>query len=218
MKNKVKQLVLLIGLSLVLSAFISCSSTRPAESLSDSNEVENGKKAENGKDVNSTKDNQAKSSNDDYPPPPKAIATADFELMNGQNFRVEDKKGKVILINLWAIWCGPCIKEMPHLNEMQEKFKDKDLVILGLNTGDDFGQKEVAANIDKFAKKQNLNYQIGYSARSTTEEFFRLGQMNGIPQSFLIDRNGKLRGIFQGGGPRVILTMKETVEKIVNES
>jgi thiol-disulfide isomerase/thioredoxin len=209
MKSIVKNLVLFLGLSLVLSAFAGCNGTASTESGSSE------KKSENvSKDDPEIKE-KAKSS--EYPPPPKAIATAEIELLNGDTFKLEENEGKVILINLWAIWCGPCIKEMPHLNEMQDKYKDKDFIILGLNTGDDFGQKEVKPNIEKFVDRLKLNYTMGWSQRELTDEFFRLGQMNGIPQSFLIDRDGKLRGMFQGGGPRVIISMKETVEKVVNE-
>lgn len=198
----VKNLLLFTILLLSISLFASCGSRTATPSKETSGETN---------EENTSKD-------DGYPPPPEAIANANFELIDGESFNLKEAKGKVVLINLWAIWCGPCIQEMPHLNEMQEKYKDKGFVVLGLNTGNDYGAKEKKGNIDKFVERQKLNYSIGWSERSLTEEFFRLGRMNGIPQSFLINRDGKLTGIFQGGGPKVITQMKENVEKVVNAS
>lgn len=165
----------------------------------------------------SKNDSKTKTKDDGLPPPPAPIANADIEIYGGEKFKISENNGKVILVNLWAIWCTPCIAEMPHLNELHEKYKDQGLIILGLNTGNDMGGKETEENVKAFVEKQGLKYTIGWSHRPLTEQFMKLGQMNGIPQSFLINRNGKLTGIFQGGGPKVISQMKENVEKVVNE-
>lgn len=157
-----------------------------------------------------------KEGSSEYPPAPKAIATADIEMLDGEEFKLEDQKGKVVLINLWAVWCMPCIKEIPHLNEMQEKYKDKGFVVVALNTGDDLGEKESVENVRRFVKKHDMRYPVGWSDEELTGAFFELGQMNGIPQNFLINREGELTGIFQGGGPKVIAMMEENVEKVVN--
>lgn len=221
MKVLLKNLAIFILLSLAISMLAACPNSTATQNNDDSTDQPEESDLtvadKSVKDDKPTESKTDKSKDDRYPLAPKAIATAEIEMLDGETFKLEDNKGKVVLINLWAIWCGPCIKEMPHLNEMQEKYKDKDFIILGLNTGDDFGNKEAQPNIEKFVKKQNLNYPIGWSHRELTTEFFTLGQMNGIPQSFLINREGKLTGIFQGGGPNVIFKMKETVEKIVNE-
>lgn len=227
MKNLFKNLVIFVGLVVLLSAFTGC------EKASDKGALDAGKDsdfaAKDAKDsetIDSKVDSKSKadekgdkekSDSGNYPPAPEAIATADIELIDGEKFNIAEQKGKVVLINLWAIWCGPCIKEMPHLNELNELYGDKGFVLVGLNTGDDIGEKESADRINKFVAKQELNYKIGYSHRALTSEFFRLGQMNGIPQSFLIDRNGHLRGIFQGGGPKPISSMKEVVKNLMEE-
>lgn len=210
MKNLLKNITLFVLLVVTFSAFTACNNTGASKATETSNEKTTDK-AE-------VKSDDKKTKNDGNPLAPKAILSADIELLDGGNFKLEEKKGKVVLINLWAIWCGPCINEMPHFNEMQEKYKDKGFIVLGLNTGNDIGEKEKAANIEKFVEKQSLNYTIGYSDRKLTTEFFQLGRMNGIPQSFLINREGKLMGIFQGGSDKVIYQMKNYVEKVVNES
>lgn len=201
MKNLVKNLLLFVALLSVISMFTGC-----PQNAANTNENTVGQ--DSSKDDKTTKD-------DGYPPPPKAIAEADFELIDGSKFNLKDNKGKVVLLNLWAVWCGPCIKEMPHLNEMQEKYKDQGFVIVGLNTGNDDGDRETKENIEKFVEQQKLVYKIGWTERNITEEFFKLGQMSAIPQSFLINRDGKLIGIFQGGSAKVVVQMKEIVAKEV---
>lgn len=156
--------------------------------------------------------------NDDsgYPPPPAAIVQAEIKMIDGATFKLEDKKGKVVLFNLWGIWCGPCIAEMPHLVELQEKYKDNGFEVVGLNVGDENGETESEEAIKAFAQKYNLNYQLGYADRKLFEEFIKVSKMAGVPQSILINRDGKMTGVFTGGGPRVIKSMKETVDKTMN--
>lgn len=162
--------------------------------------------------------NEAKKADDSgYPPPPAAIAQAEIKMVDGSTFKLEDKKGKVVLFNLWGIWCGPCIQEMPHLVELQEKYKDKNFEIIGLNVGDEDGNPETAENINAFVQKQRLNYQIGYADRKLFEEFAKVSKLAGVPQSVLISRDGKMTGVFSGGGPRVIGQLKETVDKMMSE-
>lgn len=146
----------------------------------------------------------------DYPPAPKAIMENQIKRLDGTMYTLNDKKGKVVLINLWATWCGPCIGEMPHLNEMQEKFASQGFEIIGLNTDD-----ESKTDIDAFAEKQKLNYELGWADGKLMTEFVKISRLQGIPQSILINRDGQLTGVFTGGSKKTIDKMKETVEKIV---
>jgi thiol-disulfide isomerase/thioredoxin len=161
---------------------------------------------------NSTTDAPPEKKKINYPPAPSAIMQSDIKLLDGTTFKPADKKGKVILINLWATWCGPCIGEMPHLVEMQEKYKDKGFEIIGLDTDDE--KKE---DIDAFVAKQKLTYQIGWADGNLMGEFVKITRLQGIPQSLLINRDGQLTGVFTGGSGSTVNKMKETVDKIVNE-
>ena len=197
-----KKVFLLIILCVAGSALVSC----------DTNSTANGTQEE--PDKPSAENKTAEKPNDDgYLPPPELIANAEFELIDGESFSLKDSKGKVVLLNLWATWCGPCRAEMPELVALQEKYRDQGFIVVGLDT-----DPEPEDDIKKFAEQMKLNYKLGWAEREHVGAFFKLGQMNGIPQSFLINREGKLTGIFQGGSPKVIEQMKENVEKIVNQS
>src|SRR4051794_18071250 len=73
-------------------------------------------------------------------PPHKSAGTANLDLtfkdMNGYEVRLADYKGKVILLNVWATWCGPCELEIPELVEANTKYKDKGVVVLGISLDD----------------------------------------------------------------------------------
>lgn len=143
--------------------------------------------------------------------PPEVISGAEYKLVDGGTFSFADSKDKVILVNLWATWCGPCRQEMPSLVELQDKYKDKGFEVIGLDV-----EPEEKEMIEKFAKDMKLNYKLGYIEREQLGEFFKIGQMTAIPQSFLFNRQGELIGIFQGGSHKVVEQMKENVEKAVN--
>jgi cytochrome c biogenesis protein CcmG/thiol:disulfide interchange protein DsbE len=111
-----------------------------------------------------------------------------------------DIKGKFILIDFWATWCGPCIRAIPELNAFHEKFKD-DLVVIGISD-------ESKEKINNF-KKVKIDY---YSAIDTNETLKNIYEVQGIPHCVLIDPNGIVRW---EGFPT--LKGEELTEKVISE-
>ena len=201
MKNTFKKAVLFIGLSIALSSFSACSKMATTE------------KAQVDKSASSSSENgSSDTKKSDFPPAPVAVSQAEIKNIDGGTFKVEDKKGKVLLLNLWATWCSPCRAEMPELVELQNKYRDKDFEIIGLNTDDESVEK-----IKDFADDMKLNYTLAYADGKLMNELLKISKFSGIPQSYLIDRDGRLRGVFTGGGPKVIGQLKDVAEKVVNE-
>ena len=200
MKKVLSITALFVCLSFSLSGFTACSN------LASTQKVET---SENQKPVESAS-NQSKTN---YPPAPTGLMQADIKDLDGTAYKLEDKKGKVVLVNLWATWCGPCRNEMPELVAMQEEFRDKDFEILGLNVDD-----ESVDEIKSFAEKMKLNYTLGYAENHFRSEMLRITRMSAIPQTVIINREGRLVGVFTGGSKAVVGKMRETVEKTVNES
>ena len=148
----------------------------------------------------------------DYPPIATAVAQGDLKNLDGTTFKVADKKGKVLLLNLWATWCGPCRSEMPTLVKLQEQYRDQGLEILGLNTDD-----ETVEDINKFAADMKLNYTLVWADTEMQTALLRISKFGGIPQSFIVDREGNLRGVFRGANPADVKKMEELVGMIVSE-
>jgi peroxiredoxin len=106
--------------------------------------------------------------------------------MNGRDVRLSDYKGKVILLNFWATWCGPCKYEIPAFVEMQTKYKDQGFIVLGVSTDDP------PDKLRAFAQQYKMNYPVleGRDRTDLVDEAF--GPMWGIPVSFFIARNGTI--------------------------
>lgn len=152
-----------------------------------------------------------------FPMLPSGLAEAEFELLDGAKMKISERKGKVLLLNIWGIWCGPCRAEMPHLVEMHNKYHEKGFEIIGLNIGDqNLGAESIDA-IKKFGEAMKLNYTLARSAQASTEEFYKLTRQRVVPQTVLVDREGRLRGVFVGGGLNVINSMKASIEKTLGE-
>lgn len=195
---------------LAVSSLSACSG---GTANSQNGRAEDGPRSES----NAPADTDAPKKSSEFPPLVASIANADLELLDGSIARISERKGKVVLLNLWAIWCAPCRAEMPHLVEMHSAHKDEGFQVIGLNIGDDDMEPENVERIKAFAQEMNLNYELARISEETTNEFNKLTRFGGVPQSVLIDRDGNLRGVFLGGGPTVIKSMKATVQKVVNE-
>lgn len=201
MKELFSNIAILLALTIVFSSFSGCSN---------SGETGNGPVSAGQNTTASGNANRPKKSSD-YPPIASSIAQADLKNLDGSTFKVADRQGKVLLLNMWATWCGPCRSEMPALVRMQEAHREQGFEVIGLNT-----DEEAVDDINKFAKSMNLNYQLVWAGTDLQRDLLKISQFGGIPQSFLIDRDGNLRGVFRGANPADIKKMEVLVAKVVN--
>ena len=155
---------------------------------------------------------EAEKKKTDYPPLPAAVAEAEIKNLDGSTWKVPDKKGKVLLLNMWATWCGPCRSEMPLLVKLQEAHREKGFEVIGLNTDD-----ETVDDINKFAADMKLNYSLVWADTALQTSLVKISKFGGIPQSFIVDRDGNLRGVFRGANPADVKKMSELVDLVVNE-
>ena len=119
--------------------------------------------------------------------PPKAEKTANLDLtfkdMNGGEVKLADYKGKVILLNVWATWCGPCEQEIPELVETYSKYKDQGVVVLGLSLDDP------PETLRAYAPKKQMNYPILLWQDAFDDAY---GPIVGVPITFFIGRDGTI--------------------------
>lgn len=128
---------------------------------------------------------------------PTELTNMQFKSLDGRNFTLKELEGKVVLINLWATWCGPCRLEIPELVKLQKKYQDRGLVIIGLNV--DAEEKEA---IEAFREKYEVSYPLVTSEGSFISEFSKITGAGMIPQSFLIGKDGRLITFFKGYVPQ----------------
>jgi len=127
---------------------------------------------------------------------------------NGTTKSLNDLKGKIVLINLWASWCPPCIKEMPALSEISEELKDKDFQMIGLNVFE-----RTLGKAESFINANPVSYTIVEGNEEVVEAFSEAigSSIEAIPTSFIINRDGKIEETIVGGRD------KETFLKSINK-
>ena len=115
----------------------------------------------------------------------------DFTLhsLGGPNLRLQEQRGQVVLVNFWATWCGPCRKEMPHLNRLYEKYRASGFVLLGVNVDDD------SRNAAEVAAKLGVKFPVLLDADKKASKLYDLSAM---PATVLIDRDGRVRYVHRG--------------------
>lgn len=102
------------------------------------------------------------------------------------------EKGNVYVVEFWATWCAPCIKAMPHLSELAERYAKDGLVVIAMTRADEANTREA---IENFANGRGKNYRFSYAiceGDTTYRNYMEASGQNGIPCSFVIDREGKL--------------------------
>jgi thiol-disulfide isomerase/thioredoxin len=105
--------------------------------------------------------------------------------VDGKPVNFSQFKGKVVVLDFWATWCGPCRSEIPGYVKLEEKYKDKGLVIIGVSL-----DQEGPEVVKKFIGEFHMNYQVVMGEDAVVQAF---GGVDGIPTTFIIDRTGKIR-------------------------
>lgn len=152
------------------------------------------------------------------PPVVAAVPLADsirqtkVKTIDGGSLKLADFKNKVVVVNLWATWCGPCRMEMPDLVKLNNEYKSRGLVVIGVATT--YNERDNLDGVKEFVKAQKVDYKVLWDDGTLAQPLVQsVNGRNNIPQSFVISRDGKITKHFTGFSPVSTPTlMRQAVE------
>jgi thiol-disulfide isomerase/thioredoxin len=144
---------------------------------------------------------------------PASITEAELRALTGAPIKLSSYAGKVLLVNLWATWCGPCRLETPELVKLHKEFRRQGVELVGLSTENPDASAE---NVREFVHDFNVDYRVGWA---TPEVAIALMQgRDAIPQSFIISRNGRVVKRFIGFNPMSTpLQIREAIQEALDD-
>lgn len=144
------------------------------------------------------------------PLPPKTnVGNLGWTLFDGKTEKLNDYKGKVVILDFWATYCPPCLEEIPHLVKLQNQYAD--LKIVGLHVGGDDDRPKVPA----FVEKLKITYALGQPEDDLTA--FLLGGSDVIPQTVIFDRAGNPIKRYVGFDEIIKMQIDKAVEEAVKQ-
>jgi thiol-disulfide isomerase/thioredoxin len=139
----------------------------------------------------------------------EGIDPIDFNLplLNGTKISLSQFKGKVVFLNFWATWCGPCRSEMPSMEAVYQNLKDKGLEILAVNLGDS------KSKVSAFMKENKLSFPAVLDEKSTTGSYYNV---QAIPTTYIIDKRGlivaRIVGSINWNTPKIISALETVLQ------
>jgi peroxiredoxin len=130
--------------------------------------------------------------------------------LDGQKAELAQLKGKVVLVNFWATWCGWCAKEIPDLVDLHARYEREGLAVLGVAL-----DRQGASVVKPFVEKKAVNYPILLDPEDRAWAAFALGRRAGIPTTIAIDRRGRIRQVLVGYQERK--TLESAVKALLAE-
>ncbi len=131
----------------------------------------------------------------------------DFTLRSnaGDNKKLSELRGKVVMLNFWATWCGPCRQEIPKLTELKSLHDEYDFELLGINIDED------RAKALRLAKKLSVNFPILFDE---TKQVSKNYSIDAMPMTILIDRDGTVRYVHRGYKENYIGLYQQQIKKL----
>ena len=134
----------------------------------------------------------------------------DFTLKSrsGENLRLEDLRGEVVMLNFWASWCGPCRQEMPHMDAIENEFRDYGFRVLAVNVD------QHREDAERFLETMPVDFAILWDHDSQVSELY---DVQAMPTTVMIDRNGTARFIHHGYQPGYEEDYRNQIRELIRE-
>ena len=131
-----------------------------------------------------------------------------LKSLGGKNLKLSEMTGNVVLINFWASWCGPCLQEMPLLNDIHKKYEPLGFTVLGVNV------EENSSNARAFLADRGVDFPILLDTKNIVSQLYDVVAM---PTTVIVDRDGNMRFIHRGYQSGDEAQYRKMVKKLVRE-
>ena len=132
----------------------------------------------------------------------------ELELLGGSKFRLAGNKGKVVILDFWATWCGPCLQAMPQVEKVAGEFRDRGVQLIAVNLQEE--PKQISAMLER----HKLNPTVALDRDGAVAEKYAA---NAIPQTVIIKGDGTVARLFVGGGPHLGDQLREALTAVLKE-
>lgn len=129
-----------------------------------------------------------------------------LDMLDGTKFHLADRKGKIVVLDFWATWCGPCMQAMPMTEEIVLGFADQQVELVAVNL------EEQAATIKSVLERHKLKVPVVLDRDGSVAARY---SVTAIPQTVLIDREGKIVRLFVGGGKNAADALREAIKEVI---
>jgi thiol-disulfide isomerase/thioredoxin len=137
----------------------------------------------------------------------KPAPDINLPLAEKGKFQLKDHRDKdVVMIDFWATWCGPCVRELPVLTEVADKYKDKGVVFYAVNL------RETPDEIKKFQEKKKLKFTAALDSEGTIGDAYKV---EGIPMLVLVDKKGIVQSVHLGYNPSIKATLTKEIDALL---
>jgi thiol-disulfide isomerase/thioredoxin len=127
---------------------------------------------------------------------PTGILNAEMKALDGKSFKLSDSAGKVLLVNMWATWCAPCIKEMPEIEKINTEYKDKGFEAISVTSID---EENTDKQVRDFLAEKKFTYKQVLADKKTFDAMAEFSKSPGIPINFVVSKDGKIVDTLIGG-------------------
>jgi thiol-disulfide isomerase/thioredoxin len=126
-----------------------------------------------------------------------------LDLLDGPKFRIAEARGRVVVLDFWATWCGPCMQSMPQVEKVAAEFRDQGVRLVAVNL------QESPGDITAVLQRQKLKVSVALDRDGAVAQKYNA---SAIPQTVVIDRAGNVARLFVGSGPRLGDQLREAIK------
>ena len=143
---------------------------------------------------------------------PESLMDRELKSIDQGSFRLSDFRGKVVVVNIWATWCGPCRREVPDYEKVRKEFAGRPVEFIGLTTEN---PRTAAEKVKKFARDFNFGFRLGWADRVTWEMLTNGRSV--IPQTVVISGEGRLVSHWNGYSGENRSRLRDAIERALGE-